>query len=58
MLAFSIYFIKLAVENSQTTVEEEGNLFTKNSVSKGESVYTGAKLVFVKGWTGVDFEIS
>ena len=32
MLAFSIYFITFAVQRSQTAVEQEGNLFTKNQV--------------------------
>uniref|UniRef100_A0A0K0D3P0 TMC domain-containing protein n=1 Tax=Angiostrongylus cantonensis TaxID=6313 RepID=A0A0K0D3P0_ANGCA len=32
MLAFSIYCISFAVQKSQTAVEQEGNLFTKNQV--------------------------
>ena len=32
MLAFSIYCITFAVQSSQTPVEQEGNLFTKNQV--------------------------
>ncbi|KHJ99877.1 hypothetical protein OESDEN_00151 [Oesophagostomum dentatum] len=33
MLAFSIYCISFAVQKSQTAVEQEGNLFTKNQIA-------------------------
>ncbi|CAI4221532.1 unnamed protein product [Auanema sp. JU1783] len=40
MLAFSIYCISFAVQKSQTAVEQEGNLFTKNQVPSVVSTIT------------------